>query len=171
MCLVSGCVGLKGSGQTLRGTYTYLRQHVPDVLTCIILTSFSLRELLFGILDAALVLGRAGLFSGVTDTTPRAWRMALTGCRVQCQSSTTGAPGPPAPASRCSGTTEAKARASLTISQPPVTSARGAQCPVSAAPLSLMTGSPLIRPCTSTSRQTRAGRSRLCRRARAPGRE
>ena len=170
MCLVSGCVGLKGSGQTLRGTYTYLRQHVPDVLTCIILTTFSLRELLFGILDAALVLGRAGLFSGVTDTTPRAWRTASTGCRVQCPSSTTGAPGPPAPASLCCGTTGARARASRTISQLPVTSARGAQCPASAAPSSLMTENPPTRPCTSTCRRTRAGRSRPCRGAPAPGR-
>ena len=155
--------------RTLRGTYTYVRQHVPDVLTCIILTLFYLRELLFGILGAALARGRVGLFSGVTDTTPRAWRMALTGCRVQCPSSTTGAPGPPAPASRCSGTTGARARASRIISQPPVTSARGAQCPVSAALLSLMTGSPLTLRCTSTSRRTRAGRSRPCRRARARG--
>ena len=153
--------------KTLRGTYRYLRQHVPDILTCFILTLFSLRELLSGILGAVPARGRVGLLSAVTDTTPRAWRMALTGCRVQCPSSTTGAPGPPVPASRCSGTTGARARASRTISQPPVTSARGAQCPVSAALLSLMTGSPLTLPCTSTSRRTRAGRSRPCRRARA----
>ena len=169
MCLVSGCVGFKGCGQDIK-RYLYLRRHLRDFLPCIMLTFFSSRELPFGIRGAAPAPERAGSSSGVTDTTPRAWRMVSTGCRVQCPSSTTGAPGPPAPASPCCGTTGARARASLIISQPPVTSARGALCPASAAPLSLMIGSPLTRPCTSTSRRTRAARSRQCRAAPAPGR-
>ena len=169
MCLVSGCVGFKGCGQDVK-RYLYLRQHPRDFLPFIILTFFSSRELPFGILGAAPAPGRAGLSSGVTDTTPRAWLTASTGCRVQCPSSTTGAPGPQVPASLCCGTTGVRVRVSRIISQPPVTSARGAQCPASAAPSSLMIGSPLTRLCTSTSRRTRVARSRQCRGAPAPGR-